>query len=152
LYRIWTEKGSRTEKIKQMGFKNAYLLEGANPLTGENLGLVFSTLDSDIMNIFLNELSEKISQNSHVILVLDNAGYHASGTLKIPKNVTLRHLPPYSPQLNPIEKIWEYLKGKFLGSRVFKNLDEIFEKGVFALNALTNDLVKSICFLSWLPT
>lgn len=152
LYRIWTETGSRTEKAKQMGFKYAYLMEAANPLSGEHLGLVFSTLDSDVMNIFLKELSEKIPQNNHVILVLDNAGYHTSGMLNIPENITLRHLPPYSPQLNPIEKIWEYLKGKFLAGRVFKDLDEIFEKGVFALNSLTNDLIMSICFLSWLTT
>jgi len=62
------------------------------------------------MQIFLNGLSKTIVKNKHVALIIDNAGWHNSHNLKVPKNITLIPLPPYSPELNPMECVWRWIK------------------------------------------
>ena len=112
--------------------------------------MTFTTVDTEIVNIFLDMISGHVAENVHVILVLDNAGYHVSKTLQIPKNVTFLNLPPYSPQLNPIERVWSYIRSHYLGNLIYESVDHILEVGCEVWNYLTESLVKSICSTSWL--
>jgi len=150
LKRIWAKKGSRPEKIRQNRFKYGYIFGATNPDTGERVGMTFTTVDTEIVNIFLDMISGHVAENVHVILVLDNAGYHVSKTLQIPKNVTFLNLPPYSPQLNPIERVWSYIRSHYLGNLIYESVDHILEVGCEVWNYLTESLVKSICSTSWL--
>ena len=92
-----------------------------------------------------------MAAGSHAALILDGAGYHLAAALTIPENVTLVRLPPYAPELNPIENVWEYLRGNKLAITVFDSYDHILDK---ACNAWTffaddQDRIASITTRSW---
>ncbi|MBF0546095.1 MAG: IS630 family transposase [Candidatus Riflebacteria bacterium] len=126
-----------------------YLFGAANPQTGERVGMSFSTVDTEILNIFLRMISSHVAENVHVIIVLDNAGYHGSKALQIPENMTFLKLPPYSPQLNPVERVWSYIRSHYLGNRIFESVDHILEVGCETWNYLSESLIQSICSTSW---
>ena len=140
----WQKKGIRTEALKQQEFESTYFYGAINPLTGERHSLLFPTCDSYCTSLFLNSLSESVSSDKLIVLIMDQAGWHKSQDLKIPENIKLFYLPPYSPQLNPIERLWQHIKKKYLSNRYFENYQEILEAGCDAWNSLTREVVKSI--------
>lgn len=101
------------------------------------------------MNHHLRFISEEAGDKVHVVLVLDQAGWHIAKKLNIPANITLLHLPPYSPELNPIERLWAYLKSHYLSNRVYRNYKEILEAGTIAWNKMTPHMLRSICHTAW---
>ena len=81
-----------------------------------------------MMNLHLLEISTAISSGAHAVLVLDGAGWHQTGgQLRVPHNITLLHLPPYSPELNPVENVWAFLRSNKLSNRVFETYDAIVD-------------------------
>lgn len=102
------------------------------------------------MNEFLRLMSKRIGYKKHVIMVIDNAGWHSAKDLIIPSNITLHPLPPYSPELNPIENLWGYMKENILSARVFKDLDAVIKAGCDALTRLTKEVIKSVCHRDWI--
>ena len=107
------------------------------------------TVNTDYMNAHLRFISAQVKPGCHVVLVLDQAGWHVSKALRVPDNVTLLHLPPYSPELNPTERLWAYLKSHYLSNRLFKDYDDPFDARKQAWNALTESDLQSICHTSW---
>jgi len=77
------------------------------------------------MQVFLDAFAATIAKDEHVALVVDGAGWHASRTLQVPSNITLVALPPYCPELNPVERVWLYLKERFLSLRLHNDYDDI---------------------------
>lgn len=108
------------------------------------------TVNTHYMNEHLRFISEQVGDARHVVLVLDQAGWHVAGALKVPSNITLLRLPPYSPELNPIERVWAYLKSHYLSNRVFVDYDELFAVSRDAWNALDESRLRSICQTDWL--
>ena len=102
------------------------------------------------MNSFLEEVSKKANNRTHIVMFVDGAGWHSSEDLVVPKNITLYHLPPYSPELNPIERLWDYIKENYLSGRVFTDMEEIFDFGVRAWKTLSPEIVASVCHADWL--
>lgn len=98
-----------------------------------------------MMNIFLQEVSEEF-RDYEVIMQVDGAGWHRSNSLKIPDNIYLLIQPPYSPEVNPTEHIWEELREKYLHNRIFNSIDETIERVCFGLNELNKkpEYVKSM--------
>ena len=98
------------------------------------------------------EFNVPIESGKHCALVIDNAGWHTSKELLVPDNVTLIPLPPYSPELNPMEQVWEWIKQNHLSNLTFKNYEDIVDKLSIAWNDFSNniDLVKSVCSRSWI--
>ena len=84
-------------------------------------------VDTHYMNEHLKFVTSQVAEGSHAILVLDRAGWHVAEGLKVPANLTLLHLPPYSPELNPVERAWAYTRSRYLSDRVFKDYDELSE-------------------------
>ena len=84
--------------------------------------------NAEAMSLHLTAIGRKVAEGSHAALVLDGAGYHIAAALTIPENVTLVRLPPYAPELNPIENVWEYLPGNKLAITVFDDYDDIVDK------------------------
>ena len=78
-----------------------------------------------MMQTFLDEFAKTIPDTDHVALFLDQAGWHGAKALKVPDCITLLPLPPYSPELNPVERIWEYLKERYLSHRLLDDYDAI---------------------------
>lgn len=103
------------------------------------------------MNAFLKLLSDVVPDGTHAIVVMDQAGWHVSHGLQVPGNLTLVPLPPYSPELNPIERVWRYLKDVWLSNRVFADLDDVIDACCNAWNALLTETgrIRSICSEPW---
>jgi transposase len=104
------------------------------------------------MNLHLIEIARWVTPGSHAVVVLDGAGWHQTGgRLHLPDNISLLHLPPYSPELNPVENIWEYLRQNQLSNRVFVNYEAIVDACCDAWNALvaTPNCIRSIATRSW---
>ena len=150
--RVWTERGSNPTFVDQNGKLSAYIFGAVNPSTGARVGLVATHCDSEIMQLHLDEVSRSVEHDAHVVMVLDGAGWHQSKSLTIPPNITLCPLPPYSPELNPIERLWLRIKERYLSFRQYRDIDAIISAGVDAWNKVTAAEVMSICRVGAAPT
>jgi putative transposase len=103
------------------------------------------------MNAFLALLSRAVPEGTHAIVVMDQAGWHVAHGLEVPANLTFVPLPPYSPELNPIERVWRYLKDVWLSNRVFPDLDAVIDACCQAWSALLAETgrIRSICTAPW---
>lgn len=104
------------------------------------------------MSVHLAEISKVVDPTAHCVLICDGAGWHQSGErLAVPHNVTLLRLPPYAPELNPIENVWEYLRGNYLGHIVWDTYEQIVEACCTAWNAFIQDIetVTSVTKRPW---
>lgn len=122
------------------------------PATGEDFTLVLPGVNAGIMDLFLARFAATLPQDVHAVLVLDGAGWHDQRALDLPDNLTLVALPPYSPELNPVERIWLYLRERFLSLRVLDDTDAIIDACCDAWNALTAepDRLRSLCAYPWI--
>ena len=104
--------------------------------------------NSDCFQLFLDIFSK---QNEEVfkIIILDNGAFHKAKQLKIPENILLIFLPPYSPELNPAEKIWQRFKRVFT-NQLFKTLDEVSDFFSTMINELSNETIISICSFKYI--
>jgi len=109
------------------------------------------TVDTVCMNLYLAEISRCVAEDVQVVLVMDRAGWHISKGLKVPPNISIILLPPYSPELNPIELMWLYLKSHYLSNRLYADYEDLFEAGIQAWNSLAASpkLISSMCKTSW---
>ena len=107
--------------------------------------------NTEAMNLHLAEISKEVAPGAHALLVMDGAGYHHSAELKMPDNVTPIHLPPYSPELNPVENIWAYLRGNKLANTVFDDYPHILDSACEAWRFFADDpaAVASITSRDW---
>jgi len=118
-----TAKGVKPICPFQQVFESTYLFGAFSPITGDSLLLELPHCNADTFQLFLNELSIT-NADEYKIVVLDNGAFHHAKRLMIPENVTLLFLPPYSPELNPAEKMWAKYKRTFT-NRLHKSLDEL---------------------------
>ncbi len=128
-----------------------YLFGAVNPLTGDSSALLAPLANTEYMNHHLRFISEQVGVAVQVILVLDRAGWHLSKALQVPENITLLHLPAYSPELNPAEHLWAYLRSHYLSNRVYRDYDDLFQACGKAWNQLTPEQLCSICRTEWMP-
>ena len=147
LTHVWYQKGMRPRGVRQQGFASAHLFGAVCPGRGEGVALVLPEVSTAAMGVFLAELSRAVPAGSHAALVLDGAGWHVSEELSVPANLTLIHPPPYSPELNPVERIWHYLRSHWLANSVFPSLADIMDACETAWNRFAADhgLICSLC-------
>ena len=150
LTRVWAETGSRPAAVKQTEYEWAYLFAAVNPLTGASSALIAPTVNTAYMSEHLRFIGQEAGPGAHVVLVLDQAGWHVAKALKVPDNVTLLHLPPYSPELNGAERIWGHLRSHYLSNRVYKDYDELFEAIKAAWLKLEPDRLRSLTRTRWI--
>ena len=117
------------------------LLVKVCPESGESAGLLSPTINSDVVNLFLKQFTKKVLQDVHVLLLWDQAGFHTSKKLKIPANMTIVPLPPYSPELNPAENLWQ---SHYWANRIYADYDALRLTAVDVLQkaALDKEIVK----------
>jgi hypothetical protein len=122
------------------------------PATGEDFTDVLPAVDAGLMNLFLARFAATLGEDVHAVLVLDGAGWHDPRALTIPDNLTLVALPAYSPELNPVERVWLHLRQRFLSLRVFDDTEAIIEASCQAWNNLTADpdRLRSLCAYPWI--
>jgi transposase len=124
-------------------FQSLYLFGAFSPITGEHFELELPNCNTDTFQIFLNEFSKQYP-DEFIILLLDNGSFHKAEKLIIPYNFALLFIPPYSPELNPAEKIWWKMKRAFTG-KLHKTLENVSEFIRNEVNKITFDLVKNTC-------
>ncbi len=145
--RVWAEKGSRPRAPLQGGFKSLQIFGAVCPKTGQSEALILESLNCQTTQMFLEQLSKSVSQDKHIALFWDNAGFHSLKQIKLPENITVVSLPPRSPELNPVENLWNYLRNHEWANRTFKDLDAIEEAVVVAWrrHCSAPEKIKTIC-------
>ena len=133
----------------KLGFKNFYLYSAVNPFSGEHFTLEMPKVNADCLSVYLEELS-KAYPDQELLIVMDGAGWHKAKKLKVPKNIQLVYLPPYSPELNPVERFWQHIKRYTIRNKIYKTLADLEQAVDCFLNSMTADLVKSICTACYL--
>lgn len=127
----------------KLGFKNFYLYSSVDPSSGKNFILLMPNVDTACMNVFLEELAEEIKED--FILIMDGAGWHKSKDLIVPKNIQIILLPPYCPELNPVERLWRFIKDNTIKNKVFETLKNLEDEVCEFTKNLTKEVVLGIC-------
>jgi len=149
---VWAPVGSCPLMVKDNRHDSAYLFGAVCPERGGGAAIIMPTVNTDAMNEHLSEIGTQVAAGAHPVLVLDGAGWHQrSGNLSAPDNITLLSLPPYAPELNPMELVWEYLRGNKLCAVVWDTYDAIVEACRRAWKFLTDDpdRIRSIATREW---
>ncbi|NTF83002.1 IS630 family transposase [Agrobacterium rhizogenes] len=105
--------------------RSAYIFGAICPKHGKAAALVMPWCDTHAMTQHLAEIARHVAEDAHAILIMDQAGWHMSKNLVVPENITILPLPPKSPELNPVENLWHFMRDNWLSNRVFKSYDDI---------------------------
>ena len=130
-----------------------YSLVAVSPADGQLASLIMPWVDADIMSIFLAH-AQTLFPDDECLLVLDGAGWHRAGALRVPPAMHLLFLPPYSPELNPAEHVWEHIRENFFGNQVFHSLDDVEDRLCEAFCTLADapETVQSLTSFDWFNT
>ncbi len=147
---VWARTGSRPTAVKQTEYDWVYLYGAVCPATGQSVGMIGASVGIAWMNQHLRWISDHVREGPggelvHVVLILDQAGWHTSKKLQVPSNITLLHLPSYSPELNPIENLWHWLRSHHLSNRVYRGTEHLYQAATQAWNSLTPHRLRSVC-------
>jgi hypothetical protein len=136
--RRWARRGTRPRAPHDQRTKWAYIFGAICPQLGKGAALVMPFADTEAMQAHLAEISAAVDPGAHAVLILDQAGWHISGRLAVPDNITLLTLPPRSPELNPVENVWQFMRQNWLSNRVFDSYDDIVAHCCEAWNKLAD--------------
>lgn len=147
----WAPIGIRPNVPKQLVRQSFYTYCAVAPKLGKIFSLILPYGNTEMMNIFLKNVSKEFRENE-IIMLVDGAGWHRSKGLKMPKNIYFIIQPPYSPEVNPTEHIWDEIREKYLQNRIFNSLQETIDKVCFGLNDLCSkpEYVKSMTLFPYL--
>ena len=151
LVRFWARRGTRPRQPADQRYQNAYLFGAICPARGTGAAIMMPKANTRSMQLHLNEISRAVAKSAHAAVLMDRAGWHIAGKLKVPRNITIILLPSRSPELNPVENIWQYMRQTWLSNRVFPTYGAILDAGCDAWNKLINepDRITSIGMRKW---
>jgi len=152
LTKMWARKGSRPTAVKQTKYQWVYLYAAVEPKTGASTALVAPHVNTPTMNIFLKMASEDLGPDDHAVMIMDQAGWHVAKALVVPDNITILLLPPYSPELNPIENLWHWIKSHHTSNRAYDGYDHLMDAVTDAWRSLTKKRLRSVCKAPYLRT
>ena len=149
---VWWRRGERPPGLCDRRFTFAYIFAAVEPGTDNAFALMMPRADTEAMQEFLDRFSATIADDEHVAMFADQAGWHIANDLAVPDNITLLPLPAYSPELNPVERLWLYLKERFLSHRLLDDYDAIVDAACLAWNRLVAEVgrIKSLCTYPWI--
>ena len=132
-------------------FKSAYLFGAVCPERDTGAAIVMTRANTAAMNLMLEEIGLAVAPGAHAAVVIDGAGWHTSDDLVVPNNITLVPLPPYSPELNAIEKLWQFMRSTLLSHRLFANLSAILDVCCRVWNRILAEpgRIRSTCGYPW---
>ena len=145
--RVWARRGSRPRAVRQNGLQWLYVLMAVCAATGAASALIMPALNTEVVNLFLEQFSRELPAGVHAVLIWDGAGFHTGEDLVVPSNVSLIQLPPYSPELNPVENLWHYLRAHHWSNRLYRDYDALQEEAVRSVCAVREDTetIKTVC-------
>lgn len=126
-----------------------YAYGAVEPLNGDNVFLILPYCNTNCMNLFLKKLSEKYPDDL-ILLCCDGAAWHKSGALSVPENIELFFIPPYTPEMNPIEQIWKELRQVGFRNEIFASLEKVVDRLCDVIQGLSNATVRSITGRQWI--
>lgn len=147
----WAKKGTRPRIAHDQRTQSAYLFGAICPERGTGAGLVLPWCNTEAMQLHLDETARHVTPGAHAALLLDQAGWHIANRLKVPANITLVLLPPRSPELNPTENVWQFMRQNWLSNRIFSSYDDILDHCCDAWNRLLDQpwKIMSIGLRDW---
>ena len=150
----WWRRGERAPGRCDRRFARAYIFAAVEPVSGRSFALVLPEATTPAMNLFLAAFGATLAEDEHAVVALDQAGWHGAKALAVPHNITLVRLPPYSPRLNPVERVWPYLRERFLSPRVVADEDAILDACCSAWNRLAAEpgRLRCLCCRPWIAT
>ena len=140
----WFPKAIRTSVSVKLGFENFYVYSAVSPKTGKDCSLLMPYVNSTCMNVFLDHMEKELGDRE-IFLVMDGAGWHKSKGLKIPKNIEIIYLPPYSPELNPVERLWLYIKQHTIKNKIYETISLLEDSICDFIKNLKIEQIKQIC-------
>lgn len=149
---IWAPIGSRPLAVRDNRHDSVYLFGALCPARATGAAIIMPAANSEAMSEHLKEIATQVAPGAHAVLVCDGAGWHQRGErLTVPDNITLLPLPPYSPELNPMENVWDYLRGNKLSRRVWNSYEDIVAACTDAWLFFIGDpdRINSIAHRSW---
>jgi DDE superfamily endonuclease/Winged helix-turn helix len=155
LTRVWARRGTRPRAPRDRRYTSAWLFGAVCPAVcpARRVGaaVVMPEANTEAMEAHLAEIGRRVSPGAHAVLVLDGAGWHGAAKLRIPGNISLLLLPPYSPELNPVETVWEFLRQNLLSHRVWESYDATVDACCAAWNWLMQmpDQIATITARAW---
>jgi transposase len=152
LTHVWAPIGSCPLMVRDNRHDSAYLFGAICPARAVGAAIIMPAANAEAMNQHLTEISTQVASGAHAVVVCDRAGWHQTGgRLRVPDNITLLPLPSYAPELNPMENVWEYLRGNKLSRLVWDSYDAIVTACKEGWNFLINDpdRIRSIGHRDW---
>lgn len=149
--RRWAKRGTRPVAPCDQRTASAYIFGAICPQDGKGAALVMPRCNVAAMTLHLAEISTAVAPGAHAVLMLDQAGWHMSDQVVVPVNITLLPLPPKCPELNPVETIWQFMRGNWLSNRIFDSYKNIVDHCCHAWNKLIAQpwRIMSIGFQDW---
>ena len=151
LVRQWARKGTRPRQPKDQRYQSAYLFGAVAPAQAKGAAVVMPKANTHAMQVHLEEISHAVAPGAHAIVLMDQAGWHTTQKLNLPTNLSPLFLPPRSPELNPVENLWQYLRQTYLSNRVFEGYEAIVEAACQAWIKLIDqpERIRSIATRNW---
>jgi len=148
--RCWAPHGCRPTVPCQLVREYTFLFAAVCPDDGALVSLLLPEVGTPFMSYFLSEVSRRYPREN-ILMVMDRAGWHIARSLIVPDNIRFIWLPPYSPECNPVEHLWDEVREKWFGNRVFLSLDAVENTLVDAMVHLENnpEQVKQSCAFPW---
>ena len=137
-----TASGVKPIVSYQHTFKTTYLYGSYSPINGDSFVWEINGVDSKIFEAYLEAFSRN-KPKEYKIVVIDNAGFHSTKNIIVPENIYLLRIPPYNPELNPCEQVWQYIKNRFKNRR-FQSMEELKEWLHLTVKNMSRETIKSI--------
>ena len=135
--RQWARRGTRPRQPADQRYENAYLFGAICPARGTGAALALPFADTEAMQLHLEEIAANVAAGAHAVLIFDRAGWHTTSNLVFPPKLKPIWLPSRAPELNPVENIWQYLRGNWLSNSVFATFDDVIDAACDAWRNLT---------------
>ena len=149
--RRWALRGTRPAAPRDQRTASTHLFGAVCPWEGKGAALAMPLCNSAAMTLHLAEIAAMVAPGRHAVLLLDRAGWHLSGQVEVPPNITLLPLPPKCPELNVMENVWQFMRDNWLSNRVFQAYDDIVDHCCHAWNNLVDQpwRIMSIGLRDW---
>jgi transposase len=147
----WSPKGTRPQLPLQRVREYTYAFSAVCPQDGDVFSLVLPYSDAGTMQVFMDEFAKHMD-GQPALMIMDQAPWHKTAKLELPPTVMMAFQPAYSPELNPVEHLWEHIREKYTSNHYWRNMDELEDTLCHALRECSNDseTIKSLSSFSWM--
>lgn len=149
LKRMWAKVGEPLVKKIKRSYQWMYIYSSVAPKTGEDVTYFLPKVNTVAMEIYLEKVSERFA-NKEVLIIMDRASWHTTKKLNIPANIELEFLPAYSPELNPVERLWKWFRQESFHNRIFGKLDNLMDELQAKYQELDCDKLSRLCHCNYL--